>query len=355
MENKTDIEESKEICAICQDLLNIVDTKQNESNESNIRILPCEHKFHEECINKWITMRNLCPLCKQQADKTQPVRNLNSEDEDLTIDFINQLINNSVNSHASDFWQNIAGFLSDPLSASNFSHILPVHITFVSSNPQRRFTESHPYGNNRPRRQVPQEYKNSSSVSTPSSSFSSPFSSSSFPGLSSMHSFSSYQSVPQINTPPSSSMTQSDSLFSTMLFDLLSPQPMVNVDSPSQSQSPSISNLSTRMFSPTTSLSPSTSTSTSLSQSQYQSPFPSTPPSLSSPSPTFPLRLATQEIRCPNPQNCPMAQCANCYFVSCIHDIKRCGGCKQLRYCSATCQQEHWNEHREWCNQHRNN
>lgn len=30
----------------------------------NIRILQCLHKYHNECINKWINTTNKCPICK---------------------------------------------------------------------------------------------------------------------------------------------------------------------------------------------------------------------------------------------------------------------------------------------------
>ncbi|KAF5286856.1 hypothetical protein FQA39_LY00389 [Lamprigera yunnana] len=30
------------------------------------RILPCKHKFHEPCINKWLTINSVCPKCNRR-------------------------------------------------------------------------------------------------------------------------------------------------------------------------------------------------------------------------------------------------------------------------------------------------
>lgn len=29
--------------------------------------LKCGHDFHVGCIKKWLSMKNLCPICKQSA------------------------------------------------------------------------------------------------------------------------------------------------------------------------------------------------------------------------------------------------------------------------------------------------
>lgn len=51
----------KEICSICLDTLN---SKECTKQELKIRILPCNHKFHDECIERWFKIDNSCPYCK---------------------------------------------------------------------------------------------------------------------------------------------------------------------------------------------------------------------------------------------------------------------------------------------------
>lgn len=88
--------EVKEIenCAICQDEL-----------KTNIHTLRCSHQFHDECIQKWIDLRNLCPLCNQKIDPNQPVRQLENDDLSLTAQAIGQLLQNEllVSPSSSDF------------------------------------------------------------------------------------------------------------------------------------------------------------------------------------------------------------------------------------------------------------
>ncbi|CAH9091598.1 unnamed protein product [Cuscuta epithymum] len=49
------VENLEEACAVCLETLIIGDT---------IRLLPCVHKFHKDCIDPWLLRRTLCPICK---------------------------------------------------------------------------------------------------------------------------------------------------------------------------------------------------------------------------------------------------------------------------------------------------
>lgn len=44
------------ICAICQDDI--------EKDTCIIRELECTHVYHIECIDKWLSIKNECPMCK---------------------------------------------------------------------------------------------------------------------------------------------------------------------------------------------------------------------------------------------------------------------------------------------------
>jgi hypothetical protein len=48
-----------QICCIC--LARYV-------NNDELRELPCTHFFHKECIDKWLKINALCPLCKAEID-----------------------------------------------------------------------------------------------------------------------------------------------------------------------------------------------------------------------------------------------------------------------------------------------
>ena len=52
-------------CAIC-----IGDYKKGDK----LRVMPCEHKFHTECIDKWLVVKNACPVCKRKpVESAQPM------------------------------------------------------------------------------------------------------------------------------------------------------------------------------------------------------------------------------------------------------------------------------------------
>jgi Cys-tRNA synthase (O-phospho-L-seryl-tRNA:Cys-tRNA synthase) len=42
-----------EVCAICRNGL----LKQ-------VRVLPCRHKFHKKCLERWVESHHTCPICR---------------------------------------------------------------------------------------------------------------------------------------------------------------------------------------------------------------------------------------------------------------------------------------------------
>lgn len=45
------------VCCICI---------ANYENDDELRELPCSHLFHRECVDKWLKINALCPLCKSE-------------------------------------------------------------------------------------------------------------------------------------------------------------------------------------------------------------------------------------------------------------------------------------------------
>ena len=61
-------------CSICLELL-----------QNNIAILDCIHKFHEDCISKWLSRSkyNKCPVCETGTEIVAMIFNDNDQLESL--------------------------------------------------------------------------------------------------------------------------------------------------------------------------------------------------------------------------------------------------------------------------------
>jgi len=53
------IQPGYEDCVICM---------AGYEDQNYIRVLPCNHHFHQECIDQWICLTPKCPLCKRSVD-----------------------------------------------------------------------------------------------------------------------------------------------------------------------------------------------------------------------------------------------------------------------------------------------
>jgi hypothetical protein len=283
-----------ENCPICQDEL---------KNESTIRTLPCSHKFHKDCIQKWIEMRNLCPLCKKIADTSQPVRELDDDRTDLTQQMIDNLIHGSINQSGVDFWMRmLQGFPMSSLGG------------FVTIN------------------RLTRQFDDGESEIMIEDVFSSP-----------IQSFDLFDEF-----------SRSPFEFTGNPYPSLLPRPRhLNRFSESQRPIPSARTSGDTRISESNVGSPSGSGNRRESgrnngSSIRYSPYSMHPPPLSH------LSSSQTNLQSHSHLDCPyQAQCANCYIIGCTHVIKRCGRCRQIRYCSRECQESNWPQHRDWCNAHR--
>ncbi|KAM3350414.1 hypothetical protein ACQJBY_022899 [Aegilops geniculata] len=53
-----DVNTENEACIICQ---------EEYKAEDCVGILDCGHRYHAECLKQWLTVKNLCPICKTTA------------------------------------------------------------------------------------------------------------------------------------------------------------------------------------------------------------------------------------------------------------------------------------------------
>lgn len=61
-DQKADGSITEEVCSICCD---------NFEEKQKIRSMPvCEHKFHKQCIDKWLQKKPICPNCNRNVRVT---------------------------------------------------------------------------------------------------------------------------------------------------------------------------------------------------------------------------------------------------------------------------------------------
>lgn len=57
-------------CVICQDPLDAEDntiSAESLQEDKDIRVLPCGHEYHFECIARWLSQSNACCVCQSQV------------------------------------------------------------------------------------------------------------------------------------------------------------------------------------------------------------------------------------------------------------------------------------------------
>ena len=61
-------------CSVCKD--------EYEMDEE-VKIMPCKHMFHKDCLDPWLKLRNTCPVCryslKSQKEKEEEEKEKNNE------------------------------------------------------------------------------------------------------------------------------------------------------------------------------------------------------------------------------------------------------------------------------------
>lgn len=75
--NDFQIDESDANCAICL---------SPYEHKENIRILPCYHHFHSECVDQWLTKNKSCPFCKRDIESEYMKRGKNGDEADQDIE-----------------------------------------------------------------------------------------------------------------------------------------------------------------------------------------------------------------------------------------------------------------------------
>lgn len=266
METTTTTTDAK--CAICHEELVVnSDNSSDDNKERATRTLPCNHQFHTECINQWIELRNLCPLCRKVADASKPVRHLDNDDMELTMMLLSQ-----GDSHQG---LNLSDIVSSIFGSGNVAG-LPV---FRRSNSIRQIPSLGTIMSMGFELKVPDYVRRTTTTSTSTTASRSA------------------HAIPQFAQPGNHIYTTTN--YDMSGYTMPTPRPF------------SLPNNITNYM-------------------DYINSFNS------------------YECTTPSPE-CQEAQCAHCLRLMCIHDIKRCTGCRMVRYCNPECQRRHWDVHREEC------
>lgn len=57
-EEVMDEEEEEEQCAVC---------RVEFEGEDEVKVLPCKHHYHVDCIEQWLKRKKVCPVCSQEV------------------------------------------------------------------------------------------------------------------------------------------------------------------------------------------------------------------------------------------------------------------------------------------------
>ncbi|XP_044479246.1 probable E3 ubiquitin-protein ligase ZFP1 [Mangifera indica] len=62
LEAPASMDQESDSCIICQ---------EGYKSQEKIGTLDCGHEYHEECLKKWLYLKNVCPICKSEALATK--------------------------------------------------------------------------------------------------------------------------------------------------------------------------------------------------------------------------------------------------------------------------------------------